>query len=146
MAAGEMQAKPGGMRDALYKLWRKFRNSFTTTEMRTGAVWTDGKEIYRKVVSMGALPNATTKNTAHGITGIGTVLSLRGMATNGTTQIPLPRPDGYTHAVDEGGAATYTVLVDAVELSVTATNVVMITTSDLSAFTASFAIVEYTKA
>lgn len=132
MAAGEMQAKPGGSRDALYKLWRKFRNCFSTTEIRTGAVWTDGTEIYRKVVSMGALPNATTKNTAHGITGLGTVISLRGMADNGTAQRPLPYADAT--------------LTDVVELDCTDTNVTLRSTGDQSAFTSSFAVIEYTKA
>ena len=132
MAAGEMQAKPGGSRDALYKLWRKFRNAFSATEMRTGAVWTDGKEIYRKVIDMGALPNAATKNTAHGITGLLTVVSLRGMASgSGTTQRPLPYAD-----------ATLTVVV---ELDCDTTNVSTRSTGNQSAFTASFAVIEYTK-
>lgn len=132
MAAGEMQAKPGGMRDALYKLWRKFRNAFSATEMRTGQVWIDGKETYRKVVDCGALPNNTTKNVAHGITGLGTVTLLRGMADNGTTQRTLPSPDATTTEV--------------IELDITDTNVVLRSTGDQSGYTASFVIVEYTKA
>jgi hypothetical protein len=131
MAAQEMQNKPGGLRDAIFMLWRKFRNRFSTTEIRTGAVWTDGKEIYRKVISMGALPNNTTKNTAHGITGMTAVISLTGVATNGTIWRSLPYPDAT--------------LTDVVELDIGATNVTLRSTGDQSAFTSSFAIVEYTK-
>lgn len=132
MAAGEMQAKPGGSRDALYKLWRKFRQCFSTSEMRTGSVWIDGKETYRKVIDTGALPNATTKNVAHGITGLGTVVALRGMADNATIQRPLPYAD-----------ATAT---DTVELDCGDTNVTLRSTGDQSGFTSSFVLIEYTKA
>lgn len=131
MAAGEMQAKPGGIRDALYKLWRKFRNGHSTSEILTGAVWIDGKEIYRKVISTGALPNATTKNVGHGITSLGTVISMRGMADNATLQRPLPYADAT--------------LTDVVELDCSDTNVTLRSTGDQSAYVASHVIVEYTK-
>lgn len=36
-------------------------------EEREVGVWTDGKPLYQKTVSFGALPNNTTKNVAHGI-------------------------------------------------------------------------------
>lgn len=132
MAAGEMQAKPGGSRDALYKLWRKFRNNASTSEMRTGSVWIDGKETYRKVIDTGALPNATTKNVAHGITGLGSVVSLRGMADNGTVQRPLPYADATAN--------------DVVELEAGDTNVTLRAAGDQSAFATSFVVIEYTKA
>lgn len=132
MAIGsEMQEKPGGMRDALYKLWRKFRSAYSTTEMRTGQVWIDGREIYRKVVVTGALPNATTKNVAHGIVALDEVISVNGMADNATVQRPLPYAD-----------ATAT---DIVELDVSDTNITLRSTGDQSGFTASFVIVEYVK-
>lgn len=132
MAIGsEMQEKPGGVRDALYKLWRKFRSAYSTTEMKTGQVWVDGKEIYRKVVSMGALPNAATKNTAHGISGATAFVGISGWATNGTVWRPLPYSD-----------ATAT---DIVELDVGGTNVTLRSTGDQSLFTSSFAILEYVK-
>ena len=43
---------------------------YSTTEKRIGT-WIDGKPLYRKVVNLGALPNATTKAIAHGISNIG---------------------------------------------------------------------------
>lgn len=128
----EMQAKPGDLRGALYKLWRKFRNAFTTTEQLTGAVWIDGKQIYRKVIDTTALPNATTKNVAHGITGMTKVISLNGMASgSGTVNRPLPYADAT--------------LTDAVELDIDATNVSLRSTGNQSAFTASHVVVEYVK-
>lgn len=142
---GEMQEKPGGLRDGLFKLWRKFRGAYSTTEMKTGQQWIDGKEIYRKVIDTGALPNATTKNVAHGIVGMTKILGIRGMASDGTTQHTLPRAEGALQAVDEGGVATYTITADCVELAVTATNIVLKTVTNLSAFTASHVVVEYVK-
>jgi hypothetical protein len=66
--------------------------NFSTGEVDTGARWIDGKTIYRKVIDIGTLPNATTADTAHGITTIDTLISLIGTADNGTTQIPIPTP------------------------------------------------------
>lgn len=143
--SGEMQSKPGGIKDALYKLWRKFRSAYSTSEMLTGQEWIDGKVIYRKVISCGALPNATLKNVAHGVSGMTKVLSLRGTATNGTNQMMLPRAEGASQAVNEAGVATYTVLADCVELYATATNVVLVSVSDLSAYTSSYVVMEYVK-
>lgn len=125
----EMQNQPGGMRDALYKLWRKFRNAFSESEMRTGAVWIDGSEIKRVVVDCGALPNATSKSVAHNIASLGTVIRAYGMADNDTVQRPLPYAD-----------ATAT---DIVELEISDTNVVLRSTGDQSGFTASHVVIEY---
>lgn len=127
----EMQNSPGGLRDALYKLWRKFRNAFSTSVMNTGQVWINGtSEIKRVVVDCGALPNATSKSVAHGITGLGTVVNCYGMADNGTVQRPLPYAD-----------ATAT---DIVELEISDTNVVLRSTGNQSTFTASHVVIEYT--
>ncbi len=143
--SNEMQNKPGGLRDAIQKLWRKYRSAYSTTEQATGQKWIDGKEIYRKVISCGALPNATTKNTAHSISGMTKVLRMWGTATDGTNQMVLPRAEGVSQAVAEGGAASYTVLADCVELYATATNIVMKSVSDLSTYTSSYVVVEYVK-
>lgn len=139
----EMQNSPGSLRDALYKLWRKFRNAFSASEMLTGQVWTDGAQIKRIVLDTGALPDTDTSDVAHGIAALGTVLRIYGMASDGTTQIPLPKAGGAVQAVDEGGAATYTVLASAVEVSIDATEVHLTTYEDLSSFDSSFLVIEY---
>lgn len=143
----EMQDKPGALRDALYKLWRKFRHSFSSTEILTGSVWIDGKPIYRKVLDTGALPDTDTSDVAHGIVGIGTVVSLRGGATNGTLQLTLPHPGGHIlHNVDEGGAALYTILVASIGITIDATEVHLTSYEDVSTYDESFVVIEYTKA
>ncbi|XOQ48262.1 MAG: Prophage-tail domain-containing protein [Eubacteriales bacterium] len=63
---------------------------YSMTEQNTGRLWIDGKVIYRKVVNLGSLPNATPGNVAHGIANLSTVVSLSGFATNGTNFLPLP--------------------------------------------------------
>ena len=63
--------------------------NYSTAEQQIG-IWIDGKPIYRKTVDVGALPNATTKNVAHGITDFGTLIRMYGAAKNDTTEVPLP--------------------------------------------------------
>lgn len=56
--------------------------AYSTSEINTGATWIDGKPIYRKVVEIGVLPNATTKTVAHGISNLGRVIHLYGTFVN----------------------------------------------------------------
>lgn len=66
-------------------------NSYSTNEVKTGGKWIDGKPIYRKVVDFGALPNATTKNVAHGVNNIGDITHIYGVAHSPAKMtIPLP--------------------------------------------------------
>ena len=104
--------------------------SYSTTEQKTGGTWIDEKPIYRKVVDLGNLPNATTKSVSHGISNIGLVTDLRGIwyASNDYRTLP------YV-----GGGATYDVY-----LSADNTNIKVQTGMDRSSFTG-FAIIEYTK-
>lgn len=57
---------------------------YSESETITNKLWIDGKPIYRTVVDMGAGPNVSTKNVAHGITGIDTCISIMISADNGT--------------------------------------------------------------
>lgn len=127
-------ASPSSLRDGLYKLWRKFTAPNSTTALQTGKHWTDGLPIYRKVLAVAAGPNSSTVNTAHGITGLGTVISVSGMLDNATIQVPLP-------FADSAAAATQ------IEMSLTDTNVVLISgaSGDYSAY-AGHVIIEYTLA
>lgn len=123
-------ASPSSLRDGLYKLWRKFTSAFSTTAHQTGQFWIDGKPIYRKVVDLGALPDTTTKNVAHGLTGIGEIVSLGGIAIDDASEFAaaLPLPN------------------DVVALSIGTTNVSVVTASDLSGYDQAYAVVEYTLA
>ena len=64
---------------------------YSTSEQDTGCKWIDGKKIYRKTINIGSLPNSTSKNVAHGISSLGIMVDMRGMAfyTNGIS-LPLP--------------------------------------------------------
>lgn len=105
---------------------------YSTSEINTGKKWVDRKDIYRKVIDCGALPNATTKSVAHGITGYDNFVSISGFSrvADGSTQIPLPyvSPSGHNISVDMQG-----------------TNVVIGTDFDRTTYTNTYVILEYTK-
>ena len=96
--------------------------------------WTDGKPIFRKVVDLGSMPNATTKNVAHSISNLDKVIAIRGMCTNGTTTFPLPYAMALTYATNEYDFSIY----------VNATNIVIATGTNRSSYSG-FAIIDYTK-
>lgn len=103
------------------------------TEARTGHFWLDaaGKywPIYAKRLDVGALPNATTKNTAHGITAL---------KLDGHFKVRRLRADNATNVWDE---------LTGVEVlcSCTVTNFVMVSTADLSTHLRGDATIEYCK-
>lgn len=65
--------------------------SYSTAEQKTPFTWIDGKPIYKKTINIGALPNATSKNVLHGISTLGIMVDMRGVAfySNGIS-LPLP--------------------------------------------------------
>ena len=103
---------------------------FSTPEMQTSKVYINPStgtqhQIYRRIVDLGALPNITTKNVPHGISGlaIGRYIDVRVSANNSVKSSNAPA--GLTVEVD-------------------ATNITLISTTNLSTFNG-VAIVEYTK-
>lgn len=64
--------------------------NYSTTEQSTGFTWIDGKTIYKKTVNFGALPNNTSKTVNHGISNLGAVINIEGIATDGSRYIMLP--------------------------------------------------------
>ena len=60
---------------------------FSTTEKKVGS-WL-GEDRYRRVFEIGAMPNATTKTTASGLTGVN-VKRIYGYAISSTGCLPLP--------------------------------------------------------
>lgn len=103
---------------------------FDTSETVTSKIWTNGKPIYRKVVDLGALPDTSSKNVAHNITGFDEFITISGFTSDGTTRFPLPA----------GNPAS----AGAINLHVTATNVVITTGTNRLAHDG-IAIIEYTK-
>lgn len=108
---------------------------FSTTEHATGSKWIDGKEIYRKVIDTGALPNATTKSVAHGIIGLDTIVKLYGVAKNTSEGGIYPLPQVL---------ASENITLQ-VSLYIFEENINLKCTADRSSFDESFVVVEYTK-
>ena len=106
--------------------------NYSTTEQFTGKYWIDGKKIYRKYTVTETLPNNTRKSVPHNVSNLNRVISITGMAydSNGN-QITLP-----FNNIDVNGTVVVWVKND---------DIVILTTNDLTAYTESFVIIEYTK-
>ena len=106
--------------------------NYSTTEQFTGKYWIDGKKIYRKYTVTGTLPNNTRKSVPHNVSNLNRVIGITGMAydSNGN-QITLP-----FNNIDVNGTVVVWVKND---------DIVILTTNDLTAYTESFVIIEYTK-
>lgn len=72
-------------------------NDYSTDEKVVGT-WVDGKPLYQKTISCGALPNNTTKEVSTGITNIDTVVSLNGITSSTSRAIPLQAPNTTSNA------------------------------------------------
>lgn len=104
--------------------------SYSTSEVKTGATWIDGKPIYRKVVNCGALPNNIRKSIAHNITNLSKVIHTYGIAV-GTDFLPMP----YVNVT----GASYDM-----QYWVETVNIVIATGNDRSSYTG-YITLEYTK-
>lgn len=88
------------MAEQLANLSRGNDISYSTDEQFTGKYWIDGRPVYQKTINFGALPNATTKSVAHGISNLDYVIDIYGVAqnpnisTHSTLPLPLPSPSG----------------------------------------------------
>lgn len=104
---------------------------YGSLEANTGLRWIDGRVIYRETVSIGALPNNTSKSVAHGIGNLRNFTQVWGIAISGTTSLPMPYAD--TAAVG-----------NQIEIYATGTNVVVVTGTNRGAYTG-YVVLEYTK-
>lgn len=117
---GKYDVNEGG----LFQINGKDYFKYSEEESKIGT-WIDGKPIYKKVIDIGAMPNATNKNTAHGIN-IDTPIDCKGIFYNATT------------------GAKFTVPWSGISITLDTTNVSVVTTSDRTAWTGK-AIMIYTK-
>ena len=105
---------------------------YSTDETDTGKIWIDGKNIYRKVIDCGALPNNTVKNVPIDITNLNKIIDLTitttDIMTGETIQLPYAQIGGHV-----------------VEAYRQTNSIRLITTSDWSMYTETFAVLEYTK-
>ena len=88
------------------------------------------KNVYRMVVDFGALPNASAKSVFHNIVGWGDTFRLT---------------RAYGAATDRGNFATISIPNDGICLETNSTNVIVTTTTNLSAYTDTTITIEYTK-
>ena len=96
------------------------------------------RQVFRKVYNFGALPNAGAKTLAHGITVDANLTFTRiygtSSDTTGNEYIPIP-------FVNVGG----TITPGNIEISLDATNIIVTTTGDGTAFDTTYVVVEYIK-
>lgn len=123
-------SKDSGIYDAVETVTgQRFLPTFGTQEASNATY----RSVLRKVIDTGALPNATSKSVAHGIT-LNTSFSVTriyGAATNPTNSfIPIPFASP--------------VLANNISLEMNGTDIVIITGSDRTTYTRSFVIVEWT--
>lgn len=76
---------------------------YSTTEHIVGE-WIDGKALYEKTINFGALPNATTKSVAHGISNLYRVIHLSAIAYSPALSQTLTVPHVGTGALVDGMA------------------------------------------
>lgn len=110
--------------------WHPLQLIWSTTEYWTGR-YRNGSKQYAKAISIGALPNTTIKNTAHGITSIDHTkgIEIYGSAYNSTSTMPIPGPFfSFGYGVD---------------IYVDNTNVVIVTNFDASGYTGEVLLVYY---
>lgn len=103
--------------------------NYTTTEQIIGK-WTNGSNLYRKVISFGTLPNNTTKSVAHNIQNLKRIVKLEGFA--GSNQ-------------NLGGITLPHATSSPVALYADDAKVTVLTTNDKTAYTETYIYVYYTK-
>lgn len=127
------------IRDAGYYVQEEFVNGqsfFANTTINSTTSQTPAlRQVFRKTINFGALPNAGTKSVAHGLapTTSWSFTRIYGAATDpvGLSYIPLPYSSG---TVNEN-----------IELYVDATNVVVTTSINYTAYTVCYIVIEYIK-
>lgn len=124
--------RAGATRDTLQKLVRLQRARGNTTEEYAGYKASNGKEVMRKRVEMGALASSSTTVVAHGIGLMASIEKVEGVAhdMSGAT---------FVKAKPMGDAAFADILVDA-------TNITLTTVADQTAYELSQVTIEYTLA
>lgn len=107
---------------------------YSTNEVNTGIKWVDGSTLYRKVINFGALPNASEKSVAHGVSGI-RIHSLTGIARNPNSGITFILP-----TLSTSFGACITMYADSTNIHINTQS------TDRSSYTECYVILEYTKA
>lgn len=130
VSSGSVYIRTGNFSSSEQAIWWHnwitiYQNIVTGTPFETGRT-IDGKKEYGKRIDLGNLPNASTKNVAHGLTNI-TFTGIDGMA--GGYPLPFVNPSDSNSSI---------------ALYISGSNIVIITKYDRSSMTG-YATVYYTK-
>lgn len=109
-------------------------DEYSTTEKVVGK-WIDDRDVYEKVVNFGALPNATTKSVAHGITDLDYCISVSAVASNSEHSnfvLPLVQPET-------------TAIPSQIGITLNATNINIYSGADRSGYTSCYVVLRYVK-
>jgi len=121
------------IKDSAYYDQNEFVNgqSFYATPSTTPTNATNRRQVFRKVVDFGTLPNTGTTSVAHGIdiTGGYNFTRIYGAASDTTNLLYVPIPNSNP----------------AIHMHVDATNVVITTSANYSAYETTYVILEYLK-
>lgn len=80
---------------------------YSTSEQDTGCKWIDGKKIYKKTIDFGALPNATNKAVAHGISNLDRIIKVeQSIDNNGTGFLEISSGNANNNTFNLYGTAT----------------------------------------
>ena len=130
-AKGNDQRVPNNLR--LLQTQLENRGSYKLNrETETGDVWIDGRPIFRTVLELGTLPNATVKDVSHNVP-FRELLRIYGYASDGMSTLPLPHSDG--------GASVVAVFA----ISGANGSIRISTGLDRTAYTTAYVVLEYTK-
>lgn len=105
---------------------------YSLVEANTGATWIDGSPIYKKTINFGALPNATSKRVAHGISNLDLIIKTEGYSKDSYN---IHRAVPYTHMGSSLGGSV---------MDIESSDIVIYTDSDRSGLTA-YVTLYYTK-
>lgn len=111
-------------------------NDYSTTEKIVGS-WIDGKPLYQKTINFGVLPNTTSKSVNHGIGNFDILVSARGAFWNSSKNsgaIPFAWPASLAGSADNN-----------VSCSVTTTQIIVSTGTNMSQYTNAYITLQYTK-
>lgn len=105
---------------------------YALAETNTGTTWVDGSTIYKKTINFGALPNASSKTVAHGITNLSRVIRFECVGYRSTDGYNFPIPISF------GGSDIIRPVVHPTDIDIT-------TTVDRSSINEVYVTLYYTK-
>ena len=113
---------------------------YSPNEQPTGGIWIDGRPVYRKTISMGAMPAGQSKEFSIGIPSgsLGDVISICGMVQpdGGDYWLPLPH-------VDTGSIGTWGINIEIANIKADAK--ISVGMGSSRACERGFVTIEYTK-